>query len=256
MCERSGVPEHHEPGTEARGRGAAECGRRRPFPPAPPEPFLVSVPSGGVRTFRSRRREPLLDTRHTAPHGAAATERAGGPDTPAPSTRGYVHVYTGEGKGKTTAAFGLALRAAGHGKRVYIGQFMKGRPYGEISALADHPLIVVEQFGDPERIARDAVEPRHRRNADQGLARALDALASKDNDVVVLDELDVAVWFGLLHERDCIALIDARPPHVELVITGRLAPRWLIDRADLVTEMREVKHYYRQGVQARAGIEF
>ena len=170
--------------------------------------------------------------------------------------RGYVHVYTGEGKGKTTAAFGLALRAAGHGKRVFVGQFMKGSPYGEIAALKGNPLVVVEQFGDPECIRRDEVTSVYRAHAGDGLARARAALTSEGNDVVVLDELDVAVWFGLLTERDCVDLIDARPPHVELVVTGRYAPQAVIDRADLVTEMREVKHYYRRGVQARAGIEF
>ncbi len=178
---------------------------------------------------------------------------------PAPvesGAQGFVHVYTGEGKGKTTAAFGLALRASGHGKRVYVGQFMKGSPYGETAALAGNPLIVVEQFGDPRCIRRDEVTTLHRAHAAEGFARALAALQSQDNDVVVLDELDVAVWFGLLSERQCVELIEARPPGVELVITGRSAPRAVVERADLVTEMREVKHYYRRGVQARAGIEF
>ena len=169
---------------------------------------------------------------------------------------GFVHVYTGEGKGKTTAAFGLALRASGHGKRVYVGQFMKGSPYGETAALTGNPLIAVEQFGDPCCVRRDEVTPLHRAHAAEGFARALAALTSQDNDVVVLDELDVAVCFGLLSERQCIELIEARPPAVELVITGRSAPRAVIERADLVTEMREVKHYYRRGVEARAGIEF
>ena len=170
--------------------------------------------------------------------------------------RGYVHVYTGEGKGKTTAAFGLALRAAGHGKRVWIGQFMKARPSGEIAALRDNPLITVEQYGDPGCIRRDEVTTRHRTHAGEGLARAAAALTSNDNDLVVLDEIDVAVLFGLLSEQDCVDLIEARPPQVELVITGRSASPAVIEHADLVTEMREVKHYYRHGVQARAGIEY
>jgi cob(I)alamin adenosyltransferase len=170
--------------------------------------------------------------------------------------RGYVQVYTGEGKGKTTAAFGLALRAAGHGKHVYVGQFMKGGTCGEIAALRDNPLIVVEQFGGPGCIRRDQVTPLHRGHAGDGLARSTAALTSGANALVVLDELDVALWFGLLTVAECVALIEARPPAVELVITGRYAPRAVLDRADLVTEMREVKHYYRQGVQARAGIEF
>ena len=175
---------------------------------------------------------------------------------PASPGRGYVHVYTGEGKGKTTAAFGLALRAAGHGKRVYVGQFLKGGPCGEAAALAGNPLVVVERFGDPGCIGRDQVTPLHHAHAGEGLARAREALMSPDNDVVVLDELDVAVWLGLLTERQCVALIEDRAPHVELVITGRSAPAAVIERADLVTEMREIKHYFRRGVQARAGIEF
>jgi len=248
------MTEHEHVGTEARTRGRAE--RSNLFPPAPPEPFTVQLPPGGGRAFRRRRERRLPEARCAAPHNAARTGLLDEPDPATPVDQGYIHVYTGEGKGKTTAAFGLALRAAGHGKRVYIAQFLKGRPSGEIAALADNPLIVVEQFGDPERIASDRVKDRHRSHARRGLARAFDALISNDNDVVVLDELDIAIWFGLLCERDCIELIDARPPHVELVITGRLAPSWLTERADLVTEMREVKHYYRQGVQARAGIEF
>jgi cob(I)alamin adenosyltransferase len=183
-------------------------------------------------------------------------EAGAGGAAPAATGRGYVHVYTGEGKGKTTAAFGLALRVAGHGRHVYVGQFMKGSPYGEIAALRDNPFVVVEQFGDPGCIRRDQVTERHRGHADDGLARSTAALTSGANALVVLDELDVALWFGLLTEAECVALIEARPPAVELVITGRCAPRAVLDRADLVTEMREVKHYYRQGVQARAGIEF
>jgi len=187
----------------------------------------------------------------------ASGDRSVAPERPtAVAGRGFVHVYTGEGKGKTTAAFGLALRATGHGKRVYVGQFLKGNPCGEAAALAGNPLVVIEQFGDPGRIGRHQVTPLHHAHAAEGLARARAALSSPDVDMVVLDELDVAVWFGLLTERQCMALIEDRAPHIELVITGRSAPRAVIERADLVTEMREVKHYYRRGVQARAGIEF
>jgi cob(I)alamin adenosyltransferase len=178
------------------------------------------------------------------------------PVTERPVERGYVHVYTGEGKGKTTAAFGLALRAAGHDKRVYIGQFMKGQPCGEVAALDHHPQIKVEQFGSPGCIRRDEVTPGHLTEASRGLTRATAALVSGDYDLVVLDELDVAVLFGLLSDDDCVKLIESRPPRVELVITGRSAPRAVLDRADLVTEMREIRHYYRRGVVARAGIEF
>jgi cob(I)alamin adenosyltransferase len=174
----------------------------------------------------------------------------------APVSRGYVHVYTGDGKGKTTAALGLALRAAGRGRRVFIGQFMKGQAYGELVALAGHPLIRVEQFGSAGCIRRHEVKEAHVREARDGLARSLAVLASGEYDVVILDELSVAVWFGLLTEKDCRALIEARPGPIELVITGRRATQTLLSAADLVTEMREVKHYYQQGVPAREGIEY
>ena len=169
--------------------------------------------------------------------------------------RGYVQVYTGDGKGKTTAALGLALRASGHGLRSYIGQFMKGQRYGELEALRDHPLITIEQYGDVRCIRREEVTPEHVAQAQQGLDRVRRALLSGEYDIVVLDEVNVTIWFGLLAVEDVLALLDQRPEHVEMVLTGRRAPQELIDRADLVTEMRMVKHYYEQGVVAREGIE-
>jgi cob(I)alamin adenosyltransferase len=192
------------------------------------------------------------------PERPGRSERPGQTSTAAcaPAERGYVQVYTGEGKGKTTAAFGLALRAAGHGKRVFIGQFMKSQPSGEVAALSPHSQIKVEQFGSPGCMRRDEATSGHLTDASRGLARASAALVSGDYDLVVLDELDVAVLFGLLSDDDCAKLIESRPPQVELVITGRSAPRAVLDRADLVTEMREIRHYYRRGVVARAGIEF
>ena len=169
--------------------------------------------------------------------------------------RGYVQVYTGDGKGKTTAALGLALRASGHGLRSYIGQFMKGQRYGELEALRDHPLITIEQYGDVRCIRREEVTPEHVAQARRGLDRVRQALLSGEYDIVVLDEVNVTIWFGLLAVEDVLALLDQRPEHVEMVLTGRRAPQELIDRADLVTEMRMVKHYYEQGVVAREGIE-
>jgi len=169
--------------------------------------------------------------------------------------RGYVQLYTGDGKGKTTAALGLALRAAGHGMRTYIGQFMKGQFYGELEALRDHPFITIEQYGDVRCIRREEVTPAHVAQAQEGLKRAQAAMLSGQYDIVVLDEVNVALWFGLLEVGDVLALLDRRPQAVEVVLTGRRAPAELIERADLVTEMREVKHYYQQGVLAREGIE-
>lgn len=168
---------------------------------------------------------------------------------------GYVQIYTGDGKGKTTAALGLALRASGHGMCTYIGQFMKGQQYGELDALRDHPCITIEQYGDPRCIRREEVTPEHVAQAREGLERARAAMLSGEYDIVVLDEANVAIWFGLLEVKDVLAFLDQKPERVEVVLTGRRAPQELIDRADLVTEMREVKHYYVQGVMAREGIE-
>ena len=168
---------------------------------------------------------------------------------------GLVQVYTGDGKGKTTAALGLALRASGHGMRTYIGQFMKGQQYGELDALRDHSYVTIEQYGDVRCIRREEVTPEHVAQARRGLERARGAMLSGRYDIVVLDEVNVAIWFGLLTVEEVLALLDEKPEDVELVLTGRRAPEALIERADLVTEMREVKHYYRQGVVARPGIE-
>jgi cob(I)alamin adenosyltransferase len=170
-------------------------------------------------------------------------------------SKGYVQIYTGDGKGKTTAALGLALRASGRGMRTYIGQFMKGQQYGELDALRGHPCITIEQYGDPCCIRREEVTPQHIAQARHGLERARAAMLSGQYDIVVLDEVNVAIWFGLLDVGEVLAFLDERPERVEVILTGRLAPRALIDRADLVTEMCEVKHYYTQGVMAREGIE-
>ena len=170
--------------------------------------------------------------------------------------KGYIQVYTGDGKGKTTAALGLALRAAGHGLRTYIGQFIKGQHYGELEALQGHPFITIEQYGDPNCwVRRDQISPEQVTQARWGLERAREAMLSGQYDIVVLDEVNVAIWFGLLTVEEVLAFLDQRPDGVEIVLTGRRAPQELIDRADLVTEMREVKHYYTQGVPARDGIE-
>ncbi len=170
-------------------------------------------------------------------------------------SKGYVQVYTGNGKGKTTAALGLALRASGHGIHTYVGQFMKGQPYGELDALRDHSHITIEQYGDVRCIRREEVTPEHVAQAHRGLARARETMLSGQYDIVVLDEINVTIWFGLLTVEEVLTFLDERPEHVEVILTGRRAPPELIERADLVTEMREVKHYYQQGVLAREGIE-
>ena len=170
-------------------------------------------------------------------------------------SKGYVQLYTGDGKGKTTAALGLALRASGRGLHTYIGQFMKGQRYGELEALRDHPFITLEQYGDPRCIRREEVTKEHVAHARRGLDRAREAMLCGDYDLIVLDEVNISIWFGLLTTEEVMAFLDQRPDHIEVVLTGRRAPQALIDRADLVTEMREVKHYYEKGVLARLGIE-
>jgi cob(I)alamin adenosyltransferase len=167
----------------------------------------------------------------------------------------YVQVYTGNGKGKTTAALGLALRAAGAGMKVYFAQFIKNGRFNEMVALERYAdRVTVRQFGRG-RFIQGGTTDADLAAARQGLAEIRMAVGSGDYGVVVLDEANVAVQCGLLCVQDILALVAGAHPGVELVITGRDAPVELIERADLVTEMKEVKHYYHQGVLARDGIE-
>ncbi|MBC8444901.1 MAG: cob(I)yrinic acid a,c-diamide adenosyltransferase [Chloroflexi bacterium] len=173
------------------------------------------------------------------------------------SRRGLVHVYTGDGKGKTCAALGMALRAAGHGWRTYVGQFMKGQDYGELKAaqMLDG-LLTIEQYGKPTFVHVGQVTPEDVQMVNEGLALVLGALQSGEYQMVVLDEINVALYFGLLAARDVLSVIDAKPEGVELVLTGRRVPEEILARADYVTVMREVKHPYQHGVLARKGVEF
>ena len=174
-----------------------------------------------------------------------------------PRFRGYIQVYTGNGKGKTTAALGLALRAAGSGFRTYIGQFMKGQRYGELESVKKlAPFVAIEQFGRRAFLhVTKTPDPEDVRRARYGLERCLAAMLSGRYDIVVLDEVNVALHFGLLDIADVLALIDQKPPSVELILTGRRAPAGLVKQAGLVTEMKQVKHYFDIGVAARRGIE-
>lgn len=169
--------------------------------------------------------------------------------------RGYIHVYTGDGKGKTTAAFGLALRAAGAGLRVFIGQFVKGMQYSELRAIERlDGLITVRQYGR-RCFIREKPDEQDIAMARRGLEEVRHVLASGEYSVVILDEANIAAHFGLISVEELLGLMEAKPEGVELVITGRNAEPRVVERADLVTEMREVKHYYREGVEAREGIE-
>jgi cob(I)alamin adenosyltransferase len=171
--------------------------------------------------------------------------------------KGYIHIYTGNGKGKTSAALGLAFRAAGSGLKSMIIQFMKGLHSGEIDAAARMGgLITVERCGS-ERFCRpdDGSFEEHKEHAMRGYALAREALAGGTYPIVVLDEIVTAARFKLVSDEEIIALMDAKPGPVELVLTGRGASDAIISRADLVTEMREIKHYYQRGAAPRKGIE-
>jgi cob(I)alamin adenosyltransferase len=169
--------------------------------------------------------------------------------------RGYVHVYTGDGKGKTTAAIGLAVRAAGAGLRVFMAQFVKSGRYSEIETLENlHGRIVCRQYGRGCWL-RGEPSGVDIRLAREGCAEAREVIRSREYQLVILDEANIATWFGLLDVENLLELIDMKPDSVELVFTGRRADPRLIQHADLVTEMLEVKHYYQQGVEARKGIE-
>lgn len=168
--------------------------------------------------------------------------------------KGYVHVYTGDGKGKTTAALGLSLRAVCAGKSVYFGQFMKGMDYSELKAATYLPNFTIKQFGNTRFILNTATEEDIKLAA-AGLIEIAKVLASGDYDVVVLDELNVALFYKLFTLKEVLDVINNRDKKVEVIITGRKAPQEIIALADLVTEMKEVKHYYNEGVMARKGIE-
>lgn len=170
--------------------------------------------------------------------------------------KGYIQVYTGNGKGKTTAAFGLALRACGAGMKVFIGQFVKGMHYNEIDAIDKYLSnnITLKQYGldcfiynDPTQKDIDA--------AQKGFAEMKEILLSDKYDMVIFDELNIALYYKLFTTQKVLEMLNNRPENVEIIITGRYAPQEIIDIADLVTEMKEIKHYYHNGVEARKGIE-
>jgi cob(I)alamin adenosyltransferase len=169
--------------------------------------------------------------------------------------KGYIQVYTGNGKGKTTAALGLAVRAAGAGLRVYIAQFIKQGDYSEIKALERFSdLITIRQYG-MGRFIKGEPRPEDVEKAREGLSAAAAAMQSGSYDVVILEEANVAVSCGLFPANELLSLMKEKPEGVELLITGRGADPRVIEAADLVTEMHEVKHYFTKGVAARTGIE-
>ncbi|UCG07860.1 MAG: cob(I)yrinic acid a,c-diamide adenosyltransferase [Desulfobacterales bacterium] len=169
--------------------------------------------------------------------------------------KGYVQVYTGDGKGKTTAALGLALRAVGAGLKVYLAQFIKRGTYSEINALKRFSdSVTVEQFGCG-RFAKGKPSAEDISAARKGLARIKEIISSGQYPVVILDEANVAVSCGLLAVQDLLDIIDLKPEDMELVITGRDAAPQIVEKADLVSEVNAIKHYFQNGVTARIGIE-
>ena len=192
------------------------------------------------------------------------------------SDKGYVQVYTGNGKGKTTAALGITMRASGAGKKIAFVQFMKALGYSEQKILPTLPGITWKTLGKPFFIAKkgsiseedlaqygdncvvfeeDNPPADYVKMISDGFAEAKEMVMSGDFDMVVLDEINCAMYFGLLSIDEVLDLIRNKPAHTELILTGRYAPDEIIEAADLVTEMREIKHYYNEGVQARKGIE-
>jgi len=167
-------------------------------------------------------------------------------------------VYTGNGKGKTTAALGMVLRAAGHGKRAYIIQFMKGdEDYGEVRAIRRYlPDVTLVQSGLPSFVNRRSPSEEDIRLAKEGLALARKILADGEWDLVVLDEVNVAIDYGLLESQEVLDAVLGRALGVDVILTGRYAPKELTDAADMVSEVREIKHHYRSGVKAKAGVEY
>ncbi len=169
--------------------------------------------------------------------------------------KGYVHVYTGNGKGKTTAALGLSVRAVCAGKKVFFGQFVKGLDYSELECVNFLPNLEIKQFGRgcfiyEEPTTEDIAA------AKKGLDRFKEILSQGEYDIVVMDELSIALYYKLFSVEEVIDIIKNRKENIEVIITGRYAPDEIIEIADLVTEMKEVKHYYTKNVEARKGIEF
>lgn len=192
------------------------------------------------------------------------------------ATKGYVQVYTGNGKGKTTAALGITMRASGAGKKIAFIQFMKALGYSEQKILPTLPGVTWKTLGKPFFIAKagsisdedlaqygggcvvfeeGSPPEEYVKMISEGFADAKEMVLSGDYDMVVLDEINCAMFFGLIDVGEVLDLINNKPVHTELILTGRCAPDEIIEAADLVTEMREIKHYYNDGVQARKGIE-
>jgi len=171
--------------------------------------------------------------------------------------KGFIQIYTGNGKGKTTAAIGQAVRAAGFGLKSYIVQFMKEFPYNEQNSLKHlSEWITIEQFaGDDFVYKKQLPGKKEIDKARRGLAAAKAKMLSGRYDLIILDEVCVSIYFRLFSDEEILTFMKQKPENVELILTGRYCPDNLMDKADLVTEMKEIKHYYQEGITARKGIE-
>ncbi len=165
-------------------------------------------------------------------------------------------VYTGNGKGKTTAAVGQAVRALGHGYRVYIIHFLKGRDYGEYLAAEHLPGLTVEKAGRDAFVNRENPDPVDIEMVRNGWERASQAVKNGDYDLVVMDELNVVLDFGLLDPEEVCSKLSRQHRFCDVITTGRNAPREIVDMADLVSEIKEIKHHYQEGITSRRGIEY
>ena len=170
--------------------------------------------------------------------------------------RGLIMVYTGDGKGKTTAAVGQALRALGHGYRVFMIHFLKGKDYGEYLAASHLPHLTVVKAGRDLFVNRENPDPVDLELAREGFNQAKKAVCGGEYDLVILDEINVAVDYKLIPEKELLKLLDKKPAAVDLILTGRKATTAVIKRADLVSEILAIKHHYHHGVQSRRGIEY
>ncbi len=177
--------------------------------------------------------------------------------TTKPGKLGLIQVFTGDGKGKTTAALGEALRACGHNYRVLVVQFMKGDiKYGEVNIAPEVPNLELKQFGLPTFVKKGEPSDEDLKLAKEGFEYAKSAIENKKYDMVILDELNVAIDYGLIKLDDVLTLLRERPEGIEIILTGRYAPKEIIEIADLVSNIEEVKHPYQKGILARKGVEW
>ena len=177
--------------------------------------------------------------------------------SPEPFTKGLVQIFTGNGKGKTSAALGIVIRALGQGLRVYFVCFMKGDyPYGERNILAKLPNVKLACFGQRQFVDPANIKPEEKEQARLALAAAREAMLSGSYDLIVLDEINIATAWKLIELDEVVKLLRDKPPNVGLILTGRQADAELVEQADLVTEMRKIKHPYDKGIKARKGIDY